>query len=476
MSRLPLVEGIINYVKEQNSLFCMPGHKGGRGFLKDKKGKELYKMFIKGDITEVDGVDNFHHPTGIIKEAQELLTKLYGSKKSYFLVNGSTSGNLTMIFSTLKEGDKVIVERNCHKSILNGIILRKLKPIYIKNKVSDKFNTPLSIDEEYFLRVLNENEDVKAVIVTYPNYYGFCMNLEFVLREAHKRNIKVLVDSAHGAHFGINEKLPKSAVNIGADMVVTSSHKTLPSLTQTAYLHVNNESLIEKSDFYLSIFTSTSPSYILMCSMDYARYYLEKYGNEDYCNLVNLCEKYKVMINSIEGFHIVDKKDMGNEIYDMDESRYIINTTLCSGHELLDYLKQSKIQCEMSDISNVVLIFSPFNTEEEFNNLYEVLIKIKELKKKSNTYIAQNNIKEQYQIPKSVLLPYEVVERKKESVLLKDALGRICAESVVPYPPGVPILMPGEKISMDIVNLIEEYIKSNITILGLKENKILVVK
>lgn len=173
--KLPLVEGVLKYIKENNIRFSMPGHKGKIGFNSTEIGRELYKNFIDMDITEVEGVDNLHNAEGIIKEAEEALAKFYGSKRSYFLVNGSTSGNLTMIFSTFNEGDKVIVERNCHKSIFNGIILRKLKPVYIKNKINLKYDAPLSIDEEHFLHVLDENRDAKGIIITYPNYYGVCL-------------------------------------------------------------------------------------------------------------------------------------------------------------------------------------------------------------------------------------------------------------------------------------------------------------
>ena len=164
MSRLPLVEGVLKYIKEKNISFCMPGHKGGLGFLKTNARKELYENFIKGDITEVDGVDNLHHPEGIIKESQQLLSEYYGSTKSYFLVNGSTSGNLAMIFSCFNEGDKIIVERNCHRSIFNAIIMRKLKPVYIKNKIHYKYDAPFPIDKEHFFSLIKENKDAKGII------------------------------------------------------------------------------------------------------------------------------------------------------------------------------------------------------------------------------------------------------------------------------------------------------------------------
>lgn len=478
MSKLPLVEGILKYTEENNIAFCMPGHKQGLGFLDTEVGKRLYDNLLKLDITEVDGVDNLHHPEGIIKESLELLKNYYGSKKSYFLVNGSTSGNLAMIFATFKEGDKIIVERNCHRSVFNGIIMRKLKPIYIRNKISKRYGASMSIDMGHFLNLINENKDAKGILITYPNYYGICTDLEAIIKEARKYNMKVLVDSAHGAHFGVNEKLPQSAIKLGADMVVTSSHKTLPSLTQTAYLHINEGTDIEKTDFYVSSFTSTSPSYILMCSMDYARFYLEEYGSEAYNELITRADKYKEKINKLCWLHILEETDLIDEIsYNMkyprlDSTRYIVSVNKgLSGHKLLEYLRSKKIQCEMSDHRNVVLIFSPFNKEKDFNRLYEML--------KACSYrdlIEQEfNIKET-DIPKSWLLPYEALERERTKVAIDSAIGKICGNSVVPYPPGVPILNPGELIDETSVNMIKYYLGQNATVLGTEDNLLTIVK
>lgn len=482
MSELPLVNGVGNYMKENNISFCMPGHKNGRGFLRTKEGKKLYENFIIGDITEVDGVDNLHNAEGIIKESQELLSKLYGSIKSYFLVNGSTSGNLAMIFSSFNEGDKVIVERNCHRSILNGIIMKKLKPIYIKNYIDDQYNAPFSIDEEHFSSVISKNKDAKGIIITYPNYYGICTDLKKIISTAKKYNMKVLVDSAHGAHFGVNSTLPENAVKLGADMVVMSAHKTLPSLTQTAYLHVGEGADREKTEFYVSALLSTSPSYMFMNSMDYARFYLEKYGKDDYSKLLKLCNLYRNKINALNGFHILNKKDVNRGYshikglekwkYDLDLTRFVINVPEgYSGHKLAEYLRKNKIQSEMSDDRNVILIFSPFNTESEFDILYNVLVKCP-LDKMKDRHIQIID----YEIPEARLYPYELMDKNKKRISLEKSEGEISAVSIVPYPPGVPVVMPGEVINKDIISMIKYYVENNVTVLGIDEGSILVVE
>lgn len=470
MSKLPLVEGVLKYIDENNIPFSMPGHKAGLGFLKDEYGRKLYDNFIKGDITEVEGLDNLHKPEGIIKEAMDLLKNFYGSKKSYFLVNGSTSGNLAMIFSTFNEGDKVIVERNCHRSIFNGIIMRKLRPIYIQNEINSTYNAPLSIDKEHFLQLIREHRDAKGIIITYPNYYGVCTDLEFIIKEAKKYGMKVLVDSAHGAHFGVHKDLPQNAVKLGADMVVMSAHKTLPSVTQTAYLHIGQAIDEERVEFYISSLLSTSPSYMFLCSMDYARYYLEYYGTDEYEKLLQLAYKYRKRINELQHIHIIGKEDLVG--LSLDESRYVINLERgYSGHKLLDYLRSKGIQSEMSDDSNVVLIFSPANTENHFESLYNALkdCNFEDLRGDYTSII-------KHRILECKLQPYEVVDRKKSKAKLEDSIGKICGKSVVPYPPGVPLIISGESIDETAVDMIRYYMNNKVDILGLDEENIWIVE
>lgn len=471
MSRLPLVEGLLKYVKENNIPFSMPGHKAGRGLNYTKEGIELLNNIVSCDVTEVDGLDNLHNPDGIIKESLELLSNFYNSQKSYFLINGSTSGNLAMIFSNFNEGDKIIVERNCHRSIYNGIIMRKLKPIYIKNKINYKYDAPFSIDKEHFSCIIREHNDAKGIIITYPNYYGICCDLSYIVNEAKKYNMKVLVDSAHGAHFKANEKLPKDALELGCDMVVESSHKTMPSFTQTAFLHVNHGIDTEKVDFYISSFLSTSPSYMLMASMDYGRFFLETYGRDAYDKLIDLCEEYRIKINKLENFHIISKEDLYSDI-DLDKTRYIINVKSgYSGHKLLEYLREEKIQCELSDARNVVAIFSPFNDRMDFEALYRALDKC------NIENLRENRIEAlEQEIPEIRLFPHEVMEKKKIKVNINSSLNKICGTSIVPYPPGIPLVMPGEIINKDIIKSINYYIENHVTILGVEENKISIVE
>ncbi|ELC8444062.1 aminotransferase class V-fold PLP-dependent enzyme [Clostridium perfringens] len=474
MKNIPIINGISSYLKEEIIPFSMPGHKMGRGF------KNLEQILLQGDLTEVEGLDNLQHPEGIIKDAEEKLSKLYNSKKSYFLVNGSTCGNLIMIFSLFKEGDKVLVERNCHKSIMNGIIMRKLKPVFINNIFHSKLKAPVGIDLNHLKSQIDLNKDLKGIILTYPNYYGVGVNIDETVKIAREANLKIAIDSAHGAHFGFNKLLPKSVQELKADMVVMSAHKTLPSLTQTAWIHVNDEKFIEEIEFYKNVFMSTSPSYMFMMSLDYSRNFLEEHGEEAYDKLLKVIDDFKKSVEDLSYFKILDKEFLINglekniKINDIkiDSSRIVINLEEnLNGNKLLDYLRSKKIQCEMSDNKNVVLIPSPFNTEDDFKSLEKAL-------KSCDIKCLEDEEVEFYltDLPKRSLEPFEVLDAEYKRVSIDKALGKIVAESIVPYPPGVPMLVMGEVIEEKHIKLINEYRKNGVDLIGIKDNKVKVIK
>jgi arginine/lysine/ornithine decarboxylase len=476
LNNIPVLKALKEYVEEKNAPFSMPGHKSGRGFTSTEEGRLFSEIMLKGDITEVEGLDNLHSPQGILKESQGLLSKLYGSKESYFLVNGSTSGNLAMIFSAFKEGDKVLVERNCHRSIFNGVIMKKLQPIYIKNYISKRYNAPISIDMGHFLQILEENHDIKGVVLTYPNYYGITCELSLVIKACKERGVKVLVDCAHGAHFGISPLLPENPIKLGADMAVMSAHKTLPSLTQTAYLHIGEAVDKDMVDFYVSIFSSTSPSYTFMASMDYARHYLETYGKEAFEDLIKVVDEYRNKISELNGFHTISHADIKSEYKEFavgfDSTRLVINIEKgYNSHSILDYLRLKGVQAEMSDGYNIVLIPSPFNLREDFEKLYNAL---KECP--MNNYRSRNFDIRINNIPVRALLPWQAIEAKTRLVDIIDSIGKVSASNIVPYPPGVPLIMMGEFIDNDTVSMIQYYLSNGVSVLGIDEGKVRIIE
>lgn len=462
----PLIDAVVNYIKENNIPFSMPGHKNGRGFDFYTQGLEFSKLMLKGDLTEVDGLDNLHKPEGPIKESLELLAKAYKAKKSYFLVNGSTSGNLTMIFSAFNEGDKILVDRGCHKSIFNGIIMRKLNPIYLKNHIMEELNMPLSIRFSDLEKVL-EDSDIKGIVLTYPTYYGITYDLKAIIDLCKSKGLKVLIDCAHGAHFGFNEKLPMNPIELGADMAVMSAHKTLPSLTQTAYLHLGDDSYKEKVDFYLGAFSTTSPSYMFMMSLEYARAYTEDNGIEGYDKLIDMCNELREKLKYNSVFKIVEDSDL-DEGFQIDPTRIIINCAKgYSGHKTLDYLRTQGIQAEMSDNSNVVLIPSLFSTKEDFKKVYEALIECDLELIKGEEPTIKEGVKS-----KIIMKPYEAMDMPKIDIDFTKAVGKIAGENITPYPPGIPLVMIGEEINEEVIELIKYYKESRVTVLGLKDNLI----
>jgi arginine/lysine/ornithine decarboxylase len=477
--KVPLLEELLKYHEENNLLFSMPGNKAGIGFLSDNIGKEFVDKLGFLDITEVDNLDNLHCPEGIIKEAQDLLAKTYKAKKAYFLVNGSSSGNLTAIFSAFDEGDEVLIERNCHKSIYNGLILRKLRVKYIEPVIDDENGVFLPPNKENIYNALRKCSNPKGIILTYPNYFGITYDIENIILNVKTKGLKVIIDCAHGAHYGINERLPKTVSNLG-DYVVLSAHKTLPALTQGAYLLVNDESM--NLEFYLRAFTTTSPSYLIMASLDYGRYYLDKYGEKDYEKLINLAEKWKEKINKLNKVHILCSEDINkcqinrnqvqeNEEYYIDLSRYVLIVPKgYSGHKLLEYLKKQKIQGEMSFSRGVVLIMSPFNSEKDFKDLYEAILKV-EMK----NICAPIEAKYFRDIPEKRLEPYEVFGRRGEWCEIEKSEGFIAKEAIIPYPPGIPLVCPGEIISLNSINIIKDYVNNKKSILGVENNMVQVV-
>ena len=466
--KLPLVQALLNYHDENNIMFSMPGNKAGEGFNRDEIGEKFAKNLGFLDITEVESLDNLHHPEGVIKEAQELLAKLYKVKKAYFLVNGSSGGNLASIFSAFNEGDEVLVERNCHRSVYNGLILRKLRVTFIEPRVQGEGGLFLPPDKDAIYSALERSNNPKGIILTYPNYFGITYDIEDIIRDLKNKGLKIIIDEAHGAHFGITDKLPKNVAAI-ADYTVVSAHKTLPALTGGSYLLVNDES--KEIDFYVSAFMTTSPSYLIMASLDYARYYLETYGRADYEELIKIAEEWKEKINDLTKVRILSKEDLP-KFYDIDLSRYVITLPKgYSGHNFLDYLRKNHIQAEMSFHSGVVLILSPFKAEEYLQRLYEVIEKLEMEEIKDNSKVISFNPS----IPKKALEPFEVFAYQGKKSSLDNAIGKIAREAIVPYPPGIPLICPGEIFNEEIIKAVKAYLNAGCTVLGVDKENINIV-
>ena len=463
--RVPIIKGLEFYKNQNNTAFHMPGHKQNQRIFEEL---EFLKANVYSyDLTEVPGTDNLYEAEEMIKDAQVLLSEAMGSKKSYMLVNGSTCGIYSMILGLLNKNDKIIVQRNCHKSVFTAIYLGNLSSIYVYPKVIKDFDIASTVDAYDLAEVIKENKDAKAVVITSPTYYGTCAYIKEISNLCKENNMLLLVDEAHGAHFNFSSLLPETAISLGADIAVTSFHKTLPALTQTAVLNLSHnlsDAQIEKIESKLQMFQSSSPSYLFLASIDLARYLMETKGEMLIKELKANIDKVKEALSDIRGIRVLDETHLENESYDF--TRLVVNTPL-RGNYLAELLRSKyNIQVEMADFNNIVLIGTVADTSIMYENLVKALKDIfadSNYETQLNNHINEarkdrnsTNLNSYRQIPKpkTILNWHEAEELERELVELDDSIGRVSAESLVPYPPGVPLVLPGEEITSEIITYI----------------------
>ena len=463
--RVPIIKGLEFYKNQNNTAFHMPGHKQNQRLFEEL---EFLKANVYSyDLTEVPGTDNLYEAEEMIRDAQVLLAEAMGSKKSYMLVNGSTCGIYSMILGLLNKNDKIIVQRNCHKSVFTAIYLGNLSSIYVYPKVIKDFDIASTVDAYDLAEIIKENKDAKAVVITSPTYYGTCAYIKEISNLCKENNMLLLVDEAHGAHFNFSSLLPETAISLGADIAVTSFHKTLPALTQTAVLNLSHnlsDVQIEKIESKLQMFQSSSPSYLFLASIDLARYLMETKGEMLIKELKANIDKVKEALSDIRGIRVLDETNLENESYDF--TRLVINTPL-SGNYLAELLRSKyNIQVEMADFNNIVLIGTVADTSIMYENLVKALKDIfadSKYEAQLNAHINEaredrNSINiNSYKLmpkPKTILNWHEAEELERELVELDHSIGRVSAESLVPYPPGVPLVLPGEEITSEIISYI----------------------
>ena len=438
----------------------MPGHK------RNVKAFPYLSGFSNIDITEIDGFDNLHNSSGILKESMENAKTLRGADSCFYLVNGSTCGILAVICAVLKRGDKVIVARNCHKSVYNGIELSGAEPVFVYPKKDNKYEISGSVNPLEIEKKIEENPDVKLVIVTSPTYEGVISDIEVICNIAHKKNIPVLVDSAHGAHLGFGG-FPKDALGLGADATVESLHKTLMSLTQTAVCYISGN-LIDKAEVSkkLAVFETSSPSYILLSSIDGCINTLKTREKEIFKSWEDNLERFYNKISALKNITVL--KNDEEDFFDLDKSKIVLFPKNQNGTVLAENLRKYGIEPEMTAPQYVICMTGAGETWKNLKKLAKVLIKTdKFFEKPINS-------------PK-----YEVLEQSKnnkpmektEFCKIENLCGRVSAGYVFAYPPEVPILVPGEKITEETVKKICKYRESGLSLLGdIDGGKILVTK
>lgn len=441
-SQIPIYEALIHYKNTNPISFHVPGHKSGT--ILNQQSQNAFQQLLKIDATEISGLDDLHSPEGVIKDAEELLADLYQVKKSFFLVNGSTVGNLAMILSVCEKDDVILVQRNCHKSVLNALKLAKAHPVFLEPDYNREWKTATGVTKEIVERAISLYPEAKAIVLTYPNYYGMVYDLKSVIDLAHLHNIPVLVDEAHGPHFIIGEPFPASAIQLGADMVVHSAHKTLPAMTMGSYLHINSNRInSEKVKEYLELLQSSSPSYVIMASLDLARNYLATYETNDIEYLLKEINNFKAELSMIQSIKVLEyPESQGDTLKVTIQSRSEL-----SGFELQKRFEEKGIYTELADPFNVLLIL-PLLKENQDYPLIEASRKIKAALADVPKHLIEDNYKISPGTISELAIPYESFPSiEKAAVQILEAAGNVCGETIIPYPPGIPLLLIGELIT-----------------------------
>ncbi len=445
----PLYEHLKNYAKKNRISFAMPGHKNGRGLKKD---------LLSLDVTELDETENLHHGGEYVKKAHKLLSALYGSDESYILTGGSTAAIQAMICGAVKSGGTLLASSDCHMSVINTCTLLGINIRFFPKETDSIFNIPKGTNTiaKYI------TDDIDAVIITSPNYYGICSDIEKIAKECHAKNIPLLVDEAHGAHFAADKRFPAVSVKY-ADAVCHSAHKTLNAMNGAAYLHLCGN-IIDKHRVRkaLYMFLSASPSYVIAASADTAREELQ-----DDNAWSGTYDKCRALRNSISrtGIKTLENDDMTRLVFNFSD----FETT---GFDISKILSENGIDIEMSDLFNIVLIVTPSNTDEDLQKLYNALSHIAK-----NTPKRRNKIKI---LPPPIctdtLSPHKSFFSPQEEIELKNSAMRTACATVVPYPPGIPVIYTGEVIRQEQIDYIEYILKAGGEITGLNNGKITVLE
>lgn len=469
---------LTDYSKTDAYPFHMPGHKRNKYFSE----KVNYPFSV--DITEITGFDDLHNPSGILKSSMQKASELFGSKHSFYLVNGSTCGILSSVFSLTNYGDTVIVARNCHKSVFNAIELRGLKPVFLMPEFDSEFEIAGSINPQSVENALNKNKNAKIVLITSPTYEGVTSDIEKIAEICHRFCVPLIVDEAHGAHFAFSDFFPKTAIECGADVVIQSLHKTLPCPTQTAILHIQGELVCEKDiNRSLDIFQTSSPSYPMMSSIDFCIRELHKNSGMHFESYEKLLTDFSQKMKKLKNLKVLcfgeDLKENHKAIFDYDRSKIVISctNTNINGKELFSVLRDKYfLELEMTSKNYVIAMTSICDTEEGLQRLSNALLEIDGSIKKTE------DVKKalEYVCSELIYPPAQAVKMQSQECELAVAENKISGEYIWAYPPGIPIVITGEIITREIVKNIKSHISNRISLIStsglIDRNKILVIE
>ena len=450
-----LFDKLKDYGKSGVYPFHMPGHKR-----QSINGDLPYEI----DLTEIDGFDNLHNPHGCIKAVEDKAQLLYNAKRAYMLVNGATCGIMSAIGALTSRGDRVLIARNCHISVYRAVKLFGLKPEYILPEYAEESGAKLpvfgSISPELIEDKLTQNPDISLVVLTSPTYEGVVSDIKSISEICKKHGARLFVDEAHGAHFPFNRAFPESSVNCGADISVVSLHKTLPSLTQTALLLTNDTDYDSALREQLAIFQTSSPSYVLMSSVESCLDYISENSSEfeSYIKRLSEFEKSAKALNNLK---LIFRED--NNVYAYDRGKLVISTigTSISGTQLADILRtEYKIETEMSAEDYIIAMTSVCDTDEGFERLISALKAIDKSIEKAENCKNLNILS----LPQKACEPFECTDKSGKVLDITDCNGKISLEDVFAYPPGIPLIVSGEIVTDDIINQVKALADNNISV------------
>ncbi|HIV25656.1 MAG TPA: aminotransferase class I/II-fold pyridoxal phosphate-dependent enzyme [Candidatus Scatomonas pullistercoris] len=469
--RAPIYEALRDFAKKRVVPFDVPGHKRGKGNpeLRELLGEKCVGM----DVNSMKPLDNLCHPVSVIREAEELAAEAFGAAHAFLMVGGTTSAVQSMILSVAKRGEKVILPRNVHRSVVGALILCGAVPVYVNPESDMRLGIPLGMSVAAVERAIRENPEAKAVLVNNPTYYGICSNLQEIVRLAHSHGMLCIADEAHGTHFYFGEDLPVSAMAAGADMAAVSMHKSGGSLTQSSLLLAGPAMPEGHVRQIINLTQTTSASYLLLSSLDISRRNLALRGRETFAQVVRLAEYAREEINRIGGYYAYSRElNNGDSIYDFDVTKLSVNTLDIglAGIEVYDLLRDDyNIQIEFGDLGNILAYLSIGDRPMDIERLVGALSEIKRRFGREKT----NLFTQEYIDPRVVASPQEAFYAEKESLPIEETRGRVCSEFVMCYPPGIPILAPGEEITDTILDYIRYAREKGCSLTGTEDPDVL---
>ena len=451
--RAPIYEALEKFGKMRVVPFDVPGHKRGRG--NPELTRLLGERCVSMDVNSMKPLDNLCHPVSVIREAEMLAAQAFGAAHAFLMVGGTTSAVQSMILTVAKRGEKIILPRNVHRSVMGAMVLCGAVPVYVNPECDHRLGIPLGMSVEAVKRAVEENPDAKAILVNNPTYYGICSDLKSIVEIAHSHGMLCLADEAHGTHFYFSDELPISAMAAGADMAAVSMHKSGGSLTQSSLLLVGpamHEGYVRQ---IINLTQTTSGSYLLLSSLDISRRNLALRGEEAFKRVAGLARYARKEINIIGGYYAYGRELInGDSVFDFDETKLSVNTLEVglAGIEVYDLLRDEyDIQIEFGDLGNILAYLSIGDRPRDIERLVSALAEIRRRFAKDPAGL----MKQEYIDPEVAVSPQDAFYADKESLPIMETDGRICSEFVMCYPPGIPILAPGERITKDILDYIQ---------------------